>query len=85
MPFFKRVCLPPWQSRFMDTQELILTINTAAVLSKRNIFFIKFSSTDEKITVSWVWISSRVHQEIQTESRCYLLQGAKIIAENYFS
>lgn len=57
MPFFNRVCFPPWQSRFMDTQELILTINTAAVLSNRNIFFIKFSSTDEKITVSWVWIS----------------------------
>jgi hypothetical protein len=42
MPFFKRVCLLPWQSFFMLVQEEIEIINTANATQRKKICFIVF-------------------------------------------
>ncbi len=46
MPLAKRVCFLPWQSLFMETQELIVTVtNTIKPNAKKN-FFIKGTKVD---------------------------------------
>ncbi len=39
MPLAKRVCFLPWQSRFIETQELMLTVNTAIKPNAKIILF----------------------------------------------
>ena len=41
MPLAKRVCFLPWQSRFIETHELMLTVTRAMKPSAKNNFFIK--------------------------------------------
>lgn len=40
MPLAKRVCFLPWQSRFIETQELIVVVISAIRASDKNNFFI---------------------------------------------
>lgn len=46
MPLAKRVCFFPWQSRFIETQEVVLTVSTAIKPNAKNTFFMVRSDVD---------------------------------------
>lgn len=61
MPLARRVCFLPWQSRFIETQELMVTVNTAIKPNAKKILFMvrsKFNKVEQYgCSGDWVELS----------------------------